>query len=573
MRIKSSCLKRTTSHRTRNTRWYVPRRFASSTLTCVGPHVQCEPYHSSAYKYVCRMDHHRLYCSDHSGVSGCVWCPRKLTALPAATTSSLLRTTMLTVYSTTRAGPAVHKGYSTITMTTLFISRTLPAQRSALGEHTSSAVQGTKELYAADTLQVQWILGAATGGREHRPWVIYGPVCADSRYSSHAHRLHADSTIAQGKSSIAGPPSSLRIPRVSSGGRCNTSSSHAYPVFFSSGLPEGPHTVTLTNVGETGKDGVDFDWVVVTSNPSDTTSASPASSASSTSLSSSSTSSSTPSVSSSSTAETVATAGSPHLDQSTGNDGSHQAQSADKDKGSNVAPIIGGVAGGLIFLAIALALSLWFYRRRKTRAEPSEKTKNRVDLNDDGDFHGRSVNPFVYSVAGTRGSERDPDEVAPAAGYLSIRFRSGSASSFGHSAQDDITPNPVRVDDRYLSSPIPPPPSSNSSYSQTEDGRRYDDHSEPLPSPPSRLPYTEAYSGLNHSTYSDTHRKSPAPSLPYTAVPATTTRGSWHERMTVDGREVDVGPASPRSDEGIGGRLPPNYQQATQPLPGQSPIR
>ena len=76
--------------------------------------------------------------------------------------------------------------------------------------------------------------------------------------------------------------------------------------------------------------------------------------------------------------------------------------------------------------------------------------------------------------------------------------------------------------------------------------------------------------------------KSATVSLPYTSRPPTSppireqntetpSAEAGEERMMLPGRDVDVGPLGHHDDREEDEMLPPNYQQATQPLPGQRP--
>jgi len=213
----------------------------------------------------------------------------------------------------------------------------------------------------------------------------------------------------------------------------------------------------------------------------------------------------------------------PSSSSSSGSGGSH----------TNAGAIAGGVVGGIVALAVVAAAIWWFFFRKKR--DGRGRYKEPIDLT------GEEVQPYSDTPTG-RTTESPP--------------------------QTSTTP--------FLTSLPPPPPSSATSYpmSAAGDTTLPSQTTDDTPSnPATRASHPTSASAIAPSSSGRT--KSWGAYLPFTAHPpaptsatATTTTTVPPRRMTVPGREIDMGPVTGTDDLEL---LPPDYNQATEPLPGQRP--
>ena len=254
-----------------------------------------------------------------------------------------------------------------------------------------------------------------------------------------------------------------------------------------------------------------------------------------------------------------------------------------REEGSNTGAIIGGAVAGAVgaLLLVLLAWLLW-RRRKRSRSESAYMDKPPLDLT------GDEIRPF-------RNSTTPPaDGPIPLSQHPSATTTTGSVygrqpsataateSMYGH-VQDAIsTPSLTMVP--------PPPSSSHTSYPPSSEnarsphvnpyavGQHRQDRSTtfttseagafgpPPPHHPDPSPITQSYKSL-------------AAAIPFTARRPSTLASSDGQstvltpsRMFIPGREMDAGPLSPTTQESHElEMLPPDYHQATEPLPGQRP--
>ncbi|WWC91691.1 uncharacterized protein L201_006637 [Kwoniella dendrophila CBS 6074] len=366
------------------------------------------------------------------------------------------------------------------------------------------------------------------------------------------------------------------------------------PLYTASNLTDGPHTLTMVNLGA-GPAGsfLDFDYAVVNS--------------------------------------TIDPSGTHH--NATGTNTTSSASGNDKSGGSssNTGAIAGGVVGGVVGLAL-VAILAWFLFRRKNRNREGypypSKSKEPMDLN------GEEVKPFEHGNS-NQYMQALPSTVG-SSGTGSIQT---SPHSYPNNGNNDSLTSPstaAREMDQsntpFLTA-IPPPPSSNAtSYPRSvnppssigrsgtiNEGDRY---YQPMSNPFSNVagstatfgnqPQSSTGSGSsreeNNTTSSGSRTtKTPGVSLPFTALPpipsshlsedihrqpstspiedinpprapfANSSSNNEREgsirsnRIYVPGREQDMGPLGigHEEDQDVYETLPPDYQQATEPLPGQ----
>ena len=249
-------------------------------------------------------------------------------------------------------------------------------------------------------------------------------------------------------------------------------------------------------------------------------------------------------------------------------------------------------------MGIALvAVLAWLLRRRRR---------------DQGEYEAPSPDPHEFSG----------DEVKPyMQGSTQAAYTLAGGSRGGYSGQSGyISPSRREVQQSrtpFLSA-LPPPPASNAtsyprSYNPTSSvGSPVDDdpaeyispisdtrsvtydsarqRSNDTPSPVSaggssnqgRASMISAPSLATPSPHPQPTAAQSAPpkaygiALPYTAQPPAptsdiSTPGSGQQRLTRAGRESDLGPIAHREDAPYPTVLPPDYQQATEPLPWQAP--
>lgn len=240
---------------------------------------------------------------------------------------------------------------------------------------------------------------------------------------------------------------------------------------------------------------------------------------------------------------------------------------ATKQAHSNTGAIAGGVVGGVVGAALIAGL-IWFFLHKRKHSNTNKTRYGSLDLNGEPNYplDGGEVQPFQA------GGSREP--AGTSAGHLT----SPSMSQSG------------RTGTTFLSS-VPPPPGSNAtSYPgsptvHTNSSSGYGPLALGSNNSASNLPGSQSVSGSSSSDASrpilgagmltpqnalaesggGRHKTAYTP-LPYTAQQAQSS-ADVSSRYAVEGREVDMGPA------GETGMLPPDYSQATQPLPGQRPGR
>lgn len=313
----------------------------------------------------------------------------------------------------------------------------------------------------------------------------------------------------------------------------------AHPAVYSaSNLTDGPHTLALTNLGN-GPAGtaLDVDYAIVNSSTTPVIT----------------NTTGTNGTVSSNVTSTIAQASSTSTSKST-------TTTTPTHKASNAGAIAGGVVGGLAALAILAAL-LWFFCIRKQQSYKSAR-RDPVDLN------GEANEP-----------ESDGGEDKP--------FQTNSYATTSAPTSQMTQTGPV------LSAIPPPPPSDATSYPRsapTSSGSQYGyDDFQPLSentSDPHRQ-LTSDSSPVRTSVPGSSSSSRTAPiaplappviagsaKVPAVALPFTARQPVSPERMNIPGREQDMGPIPMQfSDDGHDhdGPLPPDYQQATEPLPGQAP--
>ncbi|WVW86131.1 hypothetical protein I302_108172 [Kwoniella bestiolae CBS 10118] len=355
------------------------------------------------------------------------------------------------------------------------------------------------------------------------------------------------------------------------------------PLYTANNLQDGPHTLTMINVG-TGPKGnfLDFDYAVVNSTID-------------------------PSGSSNNNTGTNTTISDP------GN--SNNGSSSTGGGSSNVGAIAGGVAGGVVGLALVVVLAWFLFRRRNKNKEGypyAMKNKHQGPM----DLTGEEVKPFQhndhYPLPSGSGSSSNGDDSFQR--YQQRSSPNGSLiqmqdSSFAREMDHTHTP--------FLSSLPAPPPSSNTSYPRSVNPPSSSGRSPIMPDRdrdrnlenPFSVAASSATFGHGHDREQSTEDHSTTPttptptsrninktqgvSLPFTALPPIPSSeddplptppplrerehsiSSVNQRMYVPGREQDMGPLPLHGDEEDEqvdyGVLPPDYHQATEPLPGQRP--
>lgn len=308
-------------------------------------------------------------------------------------------------------------------------------------------------------------------------------------------------------------------------------------VFTASGLDDGPHTVTLTN-GEAGKfRNLDFMIVNSTIQPGTT----PA---------------------------------------GTGSD----SRPPPEEAASNTGAIVGGAVGGAVgmLLLVLLARLLW-RRSNKKKGDSAYMDKAPLDLT------GDEVRPFRNNttppVDGPMALTQHPSATTTT-GSMHGRQQSantGLESVYGHVQDAVSTP--------YLTNIPPPPSSSHASYPPSSEHTR-SPHVNPYAVGTNRQDRSTMFTASEAGTFGPPppvphpdpspitqSYKSMAAAIPFTARRPSTLASSEEQstiqtpsRMFIPGREMDAGPLSPATQESHElEMLPPDYHQATEPLPGQRP--
>jgi len=311
-------------------------------------------------------------------------------------------------------------------------------------------------------------------------------------------------------------------------------------VYTASGLKDGPHTVTLTNA-DAGRF-LDLDHMIVNS--------------------------------------TIQPGSNPG---SGTNVIAGDSAGGRREEGSSIGAIIGGAVGGAVG-ALLLVLLAWLLWRRRKRNRSGSEYMDKPPL----DLTGDEIRPFRNST--TPPADRPiPSSQHPSAttttGSMYGRQPSGTAapdSMYGH-VQDAIsTP--------YLAMVPPPPSSSHTSYPPSSEGPR-SPRVNPYAVGSHRQDRSTTFTASEAGTFGPPPSNHPDPSpitqsykslaaaIPFTARrPSTLASSDGHSmantpsRMFIPGREMDAGPLSPTTQESHElEMLPPDYHQATEPLPGQRP--
>jgi hypothetical protein len=248
-----------------------------------------------------------------------------------------------------------------------------------------------------------------------------------------------------------------------------------------------------------------------------------------------------------------------------------------KGEGTNTGAIIGGAVGGALGILL-LVLLAWFCWRMRNKRQFEDGYMDKPPL----DLTGEEIRPFRNSTTPpAEGPFGDP--VHPSATTVNDpMYEPGNTSA----------PNLAMLSTRQPSSNHSYPPSSSdqqrSPYEHLHPANAYQSQAQDRSTTFSDAPPTSEAGTFGHLS-----RQPPAPSpspitqsykslaaaIPFTARRPSTLASSedqstnyTNSRMFVPGREVDAGPLSPSSDETHEmGILPPDYHQATEPLPGQRP--
>jgi len=325
-------------------------------------------------------------------------------------------------------------------------------------------------------------------------------------------------------------------------------------VFAATGLEDGPHQIVLTNLGRGDNGDVfEIDYVVVNS--------------------------------------TVH----PHIDGgglgSTGTNttGTIVGSESSSSDGTSVRAIVGGAVGGAVAL-ILLGLLVWSLLRRK-RAYARRRDGYDVPM----DLTGDEVKPYIQPTDSYHAYALAGGHVLPS--DYSSTLDSGLG---GYNIQGPHTP----IRGPFLTV-IPPPPASNAtSYPHSinppssagspdntdENPFIGGSHSTRRSGRTAHLQTTFALpdpgissGGAGSSDESSPTRvetatgspptKSPGIAIPYSARSASSPNDALRSgRLRREGRETDMGPLRISEDmEADDDLLPPDYQQATEPLPGRQP--
>ncbi|ODO05388.1 hypothetical protein L198_02081 [Cryptococcus wingfieldii CBS 7118] len=337
-------------------------------------------------------------------------------------------------------------------------------------------------------------------------------------------------------------------------------------LFQASGLDEGPHSVQLINLGQGPKGKyLDIDYIVVNSTVDPALSG-----GNNTEGDSISTSTASP---------------------ASGNSSSSMTSGA----------IAGAVVGGIVGLALVVVLAWFLFRRNKGAPGQAEspylkpgRLDSRMDLN------GDEVKPFMSN---------DPHAPRAHPGAAMGAYYTTLAPHNPANNNHTYPLGPLGREDHEERTPflngIPAPPPSNALSYPRSDVPPNGDGWPPLPSsegannsssgqsfksagislpytahPPSQSPPSSLNTNPNpHPAPASSHQASspgadlPNPHQPYASPTSGDARHSQASlgRMYVPGREQDIGPLGAGFDEAPLSEevLPPDYSQATEPLPGQ----
>ncbi|TYJ57093.1 hypothetical protein B9479_002194 [Cryptococcus floricola] len=304
-------------------------------------------------------------------------------------------------------------------------------------------------------------------------------------------------------------------------------------LFHASGLEEGRHTVKLTNLGGGPKGSYfDIDYIVVNSTVEPT-------------LPSNTTASSLPSSSPSSMSSGA---------------------------------IAGAVVGGVVALGLVVALTWFLTRRNRNKNEPRSLYPKPGRMDTRMDLNGDEVNPFfdddpqtLHRTPSGRSSYVLGSLGQGAAVGERMPFLSGLPAPPGSNAPS----YPRSVDPLHNASSVAEGVNSNGPWQSSAKSAGvalpYTARPPTQSSPASSLNTTTpspAPSSQNEAS-SPPVEDFPNPHLPYTSAITGEERQNQLSlrRMYVPGREQDVGPFGDRAE--VEEVLPPDYNQATESLPGQ----
>ncbi|ODO05383.1 hypothetical protein L198_02076 [Cryptococcus wingfieldii CBS 7118] len=338
------------------------------------------------------------------------------------------------------------------------------------------------------------------------------------------------------------------------------------PMFTATGLGEGNHTIKLSNLGGGGGENVfGFDYAVVNS-----TSSSPSSSAG--------VSATTKVISSAgenpfTVTEHQSSSASPSPSSSASSSNSTAIVGASSDSSSsstNVGALAGGIVGGLIALSLLTFLAFWLLRRRRRQ---QQQHKPRVDS-----FYAGwapapgppagEVWPGVYSGGGLGTSE--------------VReARPGNSNTVTHPSMSSYPAPSPPVAGAYARPGTPcSTPSSHQSYPQSPSpSQPQQEDSSPLffahvPPPPTSNASSYPLSFYTPSALPTSYAASSRASEEQESLPRGLNR--YQQGFGLGGGggnalRLSEGPDQPDQEGGGRGVLPPDYAQATRPLPGEMP--
>jgi hypothetical protein len=233
-----------------------------------------------------------------------------------------------------------------------------------------------------------------------------------------------------------------------------------------------------------------------------------------------------------------------------------------------------------MLLLVVLAWFLW--RRRKQTKSEAYMDKPFLDLT------GDEIRPFRNSTtppaAGTYGLTQNPSATTTTGSMYRQQptTTTPTRGEYGEVQENTSTP--------YLTMVPPPPSSSHASYPPSSENPR-SPHVVPYAVGSHRLDRSTVFAASEAGTFGQTPNPHPDPSpitqsyksmaaaIPFTARRPSTMASSDEistlqtpSRMFIPGREMDAGPLSPTTQESHElEMLPPDYHQATEPLPGQRP--
>ena len=354
---------------------------------------------------------------------------------------------------------------------------------------------------------------------------------------------------------------------------------------MASNLTDGPHAITVTSLGSHTGNSFDIDFAVVNSSlaPNLGSNSTNATTGSSDPGKESNNASLAPYLGSNSTNVTT---GSSDPDQESNNGG-----------GTNTGAIAGGVVAGVVGLAM-IAFLVWFFVFRKKR-QHGAKLHDAVDLagppNDSERLVGREIMPFPSSTRGDFGTtsprsgpeSRTGTEVdgtstrqmsqtggsgphflnippLPASNTTSFTLASDAGGNHSYDAynnpagfsQRSVEPTESGYSTGQSQSQIACPEPSQGTTTQ-----HVRSVSSPRTSPP--LPLKTPGIALSYTA------QPPRPFPPAVGTPQLPPVSNLERRLKLAGREKDMGPV-PHDDSEYGDEmLPPDYHQATQPLPGR----